>query len=225
MKNLSLITALMLSLGVAACHKKETKQEERARAPAVVQAPVAMPAATPPAAQTSEERERAEKQAKLDYATMEDKYMNDPRAQWASSAKASTTYGERDGKASDSYLPKGATGPIDGERWANDRTDLGFDWLELGFAKAVNATEIRIVFPFNDGVETVSKVELQDTDGNWHTVWSGINDDKDGDSVRRAWFVKAFEKTAYRAKAMKVTIANSLKGGYKKIDAVQLVGD
>ena len=225
MKNLTLIATLMLSLGVAACHKKEAKTEEPASAPAVVQAPVATPAVTPSAEQSKEERERAEKQDALDFATMEDKYVNDPRAQWASSAKASTIYGQRDGKADDTYLPKGATGPIDGKRWANDQTDLGFDWLELGFDKAVNATEIRVVFQFNDGVETISKVELQDTDGNWHTVWSGINDDKDGERVRRSWFVRTFEKTAYKVKGMKVTIANSLKGGHKKIEAVQLIGD
>ena len=41
MKNLTLIATLMLSLGVAACHKKEAKQEEPASAPAVVQAPAA----------------------------------------------------------------------------------------------------------------------------------------------------------------------------------------
>jgi len=41
----------------------------------------------------------------------------------------------------------------------------------------------------------------------------------------RTWFVRSFEKTAYKVKAVKLTIANSVARGYKEVDAVQLVGD
>ena len=81
------------------------------------------------------------------------------------------------------------------------------------------------MLPSGQGVEAVNKVELQDTDGKWNTVWEGVSDVKKDDRGNRTWFVKTFNKTAYKAKAVKVTYANNLQHDYKVIDAVQLVGD
>ena len=161
----------------------------------------------------------------MDYAVMEDKYLNDPRAQWATGGQASSTYGDGDGKPSDTYSPKSAAGPVDGNYWSNSHSDLGFDWLEMAFARPVSATEVRIVFLGGKGAEAVNKLELQDTDGKWNTVWSGISDVKRDDRGGRTWFVRSFEKTAYKVKAVKFTIANNVQHGYKEVDAVQLVGD
>ena len=79
--------------------------------------------------------------------------------------------------------------------------------------------------PSGQGVEAINKVELQDTDGKWNTVWEGVSDVKKDDRGNRTWFVKTFTKTAYKAKGVKVTYANNLQHDYKVIDAVQLVGD
>lgn len=229
MKQLTVMALTLSCLALASCGKKpvEVSSGPATMAPAPAPVPTPAPAPTPAAkAQTSEAQEElAKKQALMDYATMEDKYLNDPRAQWAIGAQASSIYGEGDGKPSDSYFPKSAAGPVDGSYWSNNHSDLGFDWLELSFAKPVSATEVRIVFPDGKGAEAVNKLELQDTDGKWNTVWAGISDVKRDDRGRRTWFVRSFKKTPYKVKAVKFTIANNVQQGYKEVDAVQLVGD
>ncbi len=205
---------------LAGCGKKKPVETVEPAPPVVTQAAPA-PAAEP----TAEERERAEKQAKLDYATMEDKYINDPRAQWASSAKASSTYGDDNGKTpSDSNVAGNTTGPADGKRWSNNHQDIGFDTLELGYAKPVDATEVRVVVP-GGCVEAISKIELQGVDGAWTTAWSGLSDIKEDKRGSRTWFVRTFDKTAGKVNGVRVTFANNVFIGYKEVDAVQLVGD
>jgi hypothetical protein len=226
MNNTTRLALLLAPLMLVAC-KKHTVET----APAVVVAPVpvAATAATPapaadPAELTDEQREAADKKARFDYGVMEDKYINDPRAQWASSATASSTFG--DPKPSESTVASvAAVGPVDGKHWTNNNIEIGFDWLELGFAKPVQATEVRLVVNEGEGVEAISKVELQDTDGKWNTIWSGLSDVKKDKRGSRTWFVRTFEKTPYKVKAVKYTIANNVQRTYKDVDAAQLVGD
>lgn len=219
MKHLTVLTLLLSSLALTSCGKKP---QEAATAPASAPAPVAQ---TPPAAEPSaEQTERAAKMALLEYGAMEDRYLNDARAQWAASAKASSTFGDEDGRTpSEVSLAKNAVGPVDGKTWTNNHQDIGFDWLEVGFDKPVSATEVRAVF--TDGVESINKVELQDTDGKWVTVWSGLSEVARDERGSRTWFVRSFEKTAYQVKAVKLTLANNVARGYKEVDAVQLVGE
>jgi hypothetical protein len=196
-------------------------------APAATAEPATSPTAAPsePVDSTDAQRETAKKQALMDYSTMEDRYMNDATAQWAASAMASSTFGDEDGKVpAESNLAANVVGPLDDKSWSNNKQDIGFDWLETTFAKPVTATEVRIVFAGGDGVEAVSKIELQDTSGKWNTVWSGLSDVKRDQRGRRTWFVRTFAATTYKAKAMKVTVANNVERGYKVVDAVQLVG-
>lgn len=228
MKRNAIVGAMIVAAALAACKKQEKAEEAPVvAAPVPVTAPDPATAGNIPAAeQTDEQRAMAKKQALLAYGVMEDKYINDPRAQWASEAKASSVFGDQDGKTpSDSSLAKNAAGPSDGRTWTNNHIDQGFDWLEATFATPVNATEVRIVLPSGQGVEAVNKLELQDTDGKWHTVWEGVSDVKKDERGNRTWFVKTFDKTAYKAKGVKVTYANNLQHDYKVVDAVQLVGD
>ncbi|MFZ6800998.1 hypothetical protein [Undibacterium sp. Di24W] len=228
----SLLSALLAisCLIVVGCNKKTPDATAVASASAVVNAPTA---ATPapkasqePAEETPEQQEMAKKKALMDYAKMEDQYINDSKAQWARDAKASSTFGEKDGSGpSSSNLATNAKGPVDGKDWTNNNQDIGFDWLELSYEKPVAATEVRVVFEGGDGVEAISKIELQSTDGKWNTVWEGISDQKRDNRGSRTWYVRSFEKTNYKAKAVKVTLANNLERGYKVIDAVQLVGE
>jgi hypothetical protein len=218
----------MSTLILTACQKKDKQEEAPAAAPVPAAAPAPAPAAAAPAAAapTAEQEELARKQALLDYGTMEDKYLNDPKGQWAATAKASSTFGDDNGREpSPVNMAKNAAGPSDDNDWSNNNQDKGFDWLELGYAKPVNATEVRVIVPGGDGVEAINKVELQDTDGKWNTVWSGISDVKQDRRGNRTWFVRTFDKTAYKVKGVKITIANNIQRGYKKVDAVQLVGE
>lgn len=230
MKKISTLALILSSTLIVACHKKAP---EAAPEIPVVAAPAPAPAtpaavATPvtPTEQTPEQKELAAKQALMDYGVMEDKYMNDTRAQWASSAKASSTFGDDNGKTpSDSSIAANIKGPVDGKTWTNNHQELGFDTVETGYDKPVAATEVRVAFDNGSGVEAISKVELQDIDGKWNVVWTGISEVKKDTRGRRTWFVRSFDKTTYKAKAVKITLANNLEHGYKVVDAVQLVGD
>lgn len=218
--NAPLLFALMASCALVACKKKE----EPVAAP-VAQAQAAAPAPAPAPAPVVDE-EAAKKKALLDYATMEDNYLNDAKGQWAVDARASTTFGDDDGKKPSSVNEaKNATGAPDGSEWSNNRQDIGFDWLELAYSKPVTATEVRLVIPEDDGSEAVTKVELQAEDGKWNTVWSGVSDVKPDERGRRTWFVKSFAPTPYKVKAVKYTFANNVQRGYKQVDAAQLVGE
>jgi len=228
MKKYSRLALLVSPLILIACGKKEA---EVAPAPVVVAAPAAAPAAAAPAAPAAPaaepaelsdaQREQQRKQALLDFATREDKYMNDPRAQYGETVKVSSTFG--DPSPSTSSMGKNAIGAVDGKEWTNGHQDIGFDWIEFGYARPVQATEVRLVI--NDGAQALTKVELQDTDGKWNVIWSGLSDLKDEKNGPRTWFVKTFDKTPYKVKAVKYTIANNVEKGYKTVDAAQLVGD
>ena len=226
MKHQATIALVMSALILSACHKKEQPEVAPAVAAPVPAAAPAAAATAPAVEQTADQQEMAKKQALLDYGTMEDKYLNDPKGQWAATAKASSTFGDDNGKEpSEVNMAKNAVGPSDDRDWSNNNQDKGFDWLELSYAKPVNATEVRVIIPGGDGVEAVNKVELQDTDGKWNTVWSGISEVKQDKRGNRTWFVRSFDKTAYKVKGVKITIANNIQHVYKKVDAVQLVGE
>lgn len=226
MNRTAAITTLILAAALAACQKSEKTVEVP-----VAAAPETAPAATPapaaePAPQTDEQREMAKKQALLAFGVMEDKYLNDARGQWASEARASSTYGDSNGQTpSSSNVVQNAVGAPDEKRWSNGNIDKGFDWIEVGFATPVNATEVRVVLPQGQGIGAINKLELQDVDGKWVTVWEGLHNEKPDQRGDRSWFVRTFEKTAYKAKGARITYANNLHHDYKVVDAVQLVGD
>lgn len=163
----SLLVVLALSCTLVAACGQKNPAEVAAAPPPPTTAPA--PAPAPAAEPTAADRERAEKQAKLDYATMEDKYINDPKAQWAASANASSTFGDEKGKTpSDSSVAANTTGPVDGKTWTNNHQDIGFDTLELAFSKPVSATDVRAVI--GDNASAISKLELRASDGTWSTV-------------------------------------------------------
>jgi hypothetical protein len=219
----------LCALAVAACGKKDKTTPDKITTPPPVVATAAsavLAAPEPPKELSDQERERQHKQARLDFAVRENDFLNDPRGQWAQSASASSTFGEGEGKQpSSSSLASNMKSKPDGATWSNNQQDMGFDHAQLIYEKPVFATDVRVVFTSAHAVESVSKVELQDVDGKWSTVWSGVSDVKPDQEGLRTWFVRSFPKTAYKVKAVQVTFANNVSRGYKEIDAVQLVGD
>jgi hypothetical protein len=211
---------LATAIALSACQKKPEEAppaSTRESAPPVAQAPAQ-------AEPTQADRERAEKQAALDYATMEDSYLNDPKGQWAKEATASSVFGETGSSgASDVNKPQNMVGKPDGRQWTNDHQDMGFDSVEASFEKPVHASEVRVVF--SDGAEAVSKLEVKGVDGAYTTVWSGLNEDPADSRGPRHWFVRKFATTAGPVQAVKVTLANAVERGYKVVDAVQLIGE
>lgn len=231
----AMVAMVALALG-AACKKKEKAADEApvtapAPAEAVDQAAEAAKAKEQADEQAKEDAERAaqekaEKADKLAYAQMEDGYLNDPKGQWASAAKASSSFGSADKAppdSQDSSTPFHATGAPNSNSWSNNNQEMGIDWLQLTFAKPVHATALRVVQ--TNGVGSVSKIELIDESGAAHEIWSGADETVQDKRGQRTWLVKTFEKTAYKVTGAKVSFANAVVSGYKEVDGVQLVGE
>ena len=229
MKHGLLALSITVALALGAC-KKEAAETVADTAPTAVSETTSEPApATEPATETSaEDSARAEQQAKLDYATMENGYITDAKGQWATSAKASSSFGDANAAPADSQssnTPWQATGAPNGGVWTNNNQDIGFDWIELGYDKPVKATEVRVVTTDDEAVQAINQVELIDTMGKAHAVWSGLSDVKPDERGSRTWFVRKFDATPYQVKAVKITFANNVASGYKNVDAVQLTGE
>ena len=229
------MAALALSAGAACKKKDKTEATGAAGSAAATETPTEVAAPAPDPAKTAEEaaaeaeQEAAGKQHKkelLEYATMEDRYLNDPKGQWASAAKASSSFSSAGKEPADSQAsntPWQATGAPNADTWTNDNQDMGIDWLELTYAKPVAATEVRAVLRASVGA--LSKVELIDEAGTAHEVWNGTDEVKPDRRGPRTWFVHTFDKTPYKVAKAKLSFANAVSTGYKEVDAVQLIGE
>lgn len=223
------LPCLMLGLAsVSACKKQEA---EPATPPPAAETSVATaPAAAVDPAQEEAARQAADKKAAIERALKEQTIVEDAKGQWAVSATASSTYSyDKSPTANLEYTAMKATGKPDvesygdaGSSWTSEKSDGGIEWLELGFATPVNATELRIRQNFNPGA--VVKLELIDEAGSRHTVWEGVDETVYPPSTT-SWLVRSFEKTGYKAKGARITLATNAVPGWNEIDAVQLIGE
>lgn len=144
----------------------------------------------------------------------------DVNGQWATTATASTEYG------TDSWSAKQATGKPnvtaagdDINAWAPAEKNKGLETLELSYAKAVYAEGVRIRENLGDG--SVTKIELKDTAGTYHTIWTGTDA-----TTGLNYLQVAVAKTAYQVNGVKVTFDTTLSpNDWSEVDAVQLVGE
>ena len=171
--------------------------------------------------------DQLEKEKKVKEALEEEKILNDTSGQWAISAEASSSYQDHTGK--DSWSADQMTGKPNvenygdnGNAWTSKEADQGLEWVQLTFAKAVNANEVRIRQTYNPGA--IIKVELIDEKGKNHTVWEGVDKTKyEPDKIQ--YFFSKFDKTDYKTKTVKITLATNSVQGWNEIDAVQLIGN
>jgi sugar lactone lactonase YvrE len=106
----------------------------------------------------------------------------------------------------------------DSYAWAS--LDSGtVEWLELTYANAVKPTQVNIVQNYNPSY--VVKVELIDTLGNYHEIYSGNGAQQDTCPFTLSIPVASAD---YQAVGVKVTIDQSTLGDWNEIDAVELVG-
>jgi hypothetical protein len=139
--------------------------------------------------------------------------------QWAVSATASSWYGN-----GENWSPAQAAGEPDvtscsddARAWASFGSDT-IEWLELTYATPVNPTQVNIVQTYNPS--SVVKVELIDTQGNYHEIYSGT-----GTAAGMCPFTLNIPVVAdYQAVGVKITIDQSTLGDWNEIDAVELVG-
>jgi hypothetical protein len=226
-----LLVTLLSSLCITACSKKnETPAEDASNNTEQASSIVAEAVNTPPPVEAVvEDPEIAKKRKAMEFALKEDEIKNDPKGQWAVNAKASTSYAGNLENPEASYHPMQATGvpnvdrhSDDSSSWATKEADAGIEWIELDYAKPVNATEIRIRQTFNPGA--IIKVELFDESGTAHNIWQGP-DMTNYPSNEIAWLNVAVEKTEYKTQKVKITLATNAVDGWNEIDAVQLIGE
>jgi predicted small lipoprotein YifL len=186
----------------------------------------AAPAPVEPVAPAEDPELIAKKQA-IEFALAEQKIADETNGQWAASAKASSTYNQAKDQAS--YSEWQATGAPNVERygdngnsWTSKDADAGVEWLQVGFAKPVHASEIRI--RQNNAPGAIIKVELIDEKNNSHTVFEGMDANKYPPHAI-VWFTQATAKTDYVVTGAKITLATNAVYGWNEIDAVQLVGE
>jgi hypothetical protein len=187
-------------------------------APAAATAAPAAPVAPPTAA----EREAERKKAQIEWALKQDEIKSDPHGQWATDAKASSTF--NDAKGNTSYSANQATGEPNvqtysttPQAWSSKTPDSGIEWLELTFAKPVRANAVRV--RESSGSGALIKIEVFDEKGAAHTVWTGADSTKELN-----YLIAEFPKTAFMTNRVKLTLATNVVGGWNQIDAVQLVG-
>jgi len=145
--------------------------------------------------------------------------------QWAISATASTQYSASSWSAAKATGPPDTTGCGDiVSAWAPAASrglfgatpnGPGPEWLQLTYAKPVHAVGIRVHETYMAGF--VYQVDLTDTSGVPHTVWSG------GDATScPGWLEIEFPATPYLVTGVTLHTA---KPGYEEVDAVELVGE
>ena len=151
------------------------------------------------------------------------KIIADTAGQWATSAKAGSQYGNS------GYAAMKSTGapdvPIVGDSpsaWCPAGKNSGTDWLEVSFAKPVNATEVRVRQTNCPG--SIVKIEAFEADGTAHLWWEGADTYKHSDLRETVWFAVRVPKTSYLVAKVKITLNLAAIPGWKQIDAVQLVG-
>ncbi|MFA6475632.1 MAG: hypothetical protein WCV88_05570 [Patescibacteria group bacterium] len=144
----------------------------------------------------------------------------DVNGQWAATATASTEYG------TDSWAAKQATSlpnvesyGDNGNSWAHLERNKGLETLSLTYSKAAYATGVRIHETYGSGA--VTKVELKDIDGVYHSVWAGT------DTTTSIGYLQIpVDKTSYQVNGVRITVDTTLvPDEWVEIDAVQLVGE
>ncbi len=153
----------------------------------------------------------------------EAKILNDPSAQWATTAKAGSEYG------APNYAAAKMTGapnvPVAGdsvEAWCHNSSAQGLEWIELTYSTPVHATEARVRQTNAPGA--IVKVEAIEPDGTTHRWWEGIDPYKAPAQRDLAWFAVRVPATPYLVAKLKITLNLAAVPGWKEIDAVQLVG-
>lgn len=149
--------------------------------------------------------------------------LEDPRGQWATRATASSEYGRERYNAAQATGPPNVPGYSDHpSAWCPSGAAGGPEWLEVGFGRAVRATEVRVRQTLTPG--SLVKVELVDPDGGSRVLWEGTDPHLyPGNEV--AWFVLRFPPPPAPVDRVRLSFDIGRRPGWKQIDAVQLVGD
>jgi hypothetical protein len=139
--------------------------------------------------------------------------------QWASSAAASSEYGNPD------WAAKQATGKPnvsecgdDTSAWASADKDTE-EWIELSFDQPVIPTEVNIYETFNP--DQIVKVELVDVVSGYHEIYTNVPF-----AASQCPYILSIPVpfVDFTVSGIRITIDQSKIGNWNEIDAVELVG-
>jgi outer membrane protein assembly factor BamB len=146
-----------------------------------------------------------------------------PSWRWAISATASTEWSSTDFSAMQAAgAPDSVPCGDDARSWTPATGASDPEWLETRYERAVSSTGV-VVYetflspafgPSSGGF--VYQIDLIDTHGAYHTLWSGVDPTPCGGRLEPTW-----EATEYLAIGVRV---HTQAAGYEEIDAVALVG-
>lgn len=141
---------------------------------------------------------------------------------WASSAKASSSLGDTDWSPDQALMePDTFECGDSGTAWAPRSSDTK-DWLELGFAVPVYATQVIIYQSFNP--TQITSVQLIEPNGKTHEVYRGDPRDESMNCPYKT-VITWDTPLAYMTEKIRITVDQSKLGlGRAEIDAVQLSG-
>jgi Tfp pilus assembly major pilin PilA len=138
--------------------------------------------------------------------------------QWAASGSASSEWG------SSSWTAQQATGAPDTtdcgddtSAWASAGTNT-IEWINLAYTTPVHATKVVIYENYNPSYITL--VELQDTNGSYHTIYTA----SPKTMACPNQLTISINKTSYLVKAVRITVDQTTLNSWNEIDAVQLIG-
>jgi hypothetical protein len=139
-------------------------------------------------------------------------------SQWAVSATASSSYAFPDwGPNRASGAPEINACVDDPRAWASARGN-GVEWLQLSYARPVNAAEVRIHQTYGRGA--ISRVTLLDKEGNAQVVWEGI----DASDPCPGVLLLRTDPSTMKASEVRIDLDESRTGMWNQIDSVELVG-
>ncbi|MEA3308565.1 MAG: hypothetical protein U9Q70_03510 [Chloroflexota bacterium] len=139
-------------------------------------------------------------------------------SQWALQAEASSEYGRPNWSAARATgAPDVPACRDDARAWASARGN-GMAWLELSYAEAVFATEVRVYQTLGRG--GIARVLLLDNNGGEHLVWEGTDQTRPCPGV----LTVSLSRESYLVTGVRVELDESRTGFWNEIDAVELVG-
>ena len=138
--------------------------------------------------------------------------------QWGVGASASSRFGDED------WSPIQAAGAPDTTEctdapsaWAS-QMGSGEEWLEVYYETAVEPSDVNIYQTY--GATQITKVELLDTQGNYHEIYSGEPSETECPFVMQI----GITDWDYEAVAVNISFDESFLNYWNEIDAVELVG-
>jgi hypothetical protein len=144
----------------------------------------------------------------------------DVGAQYASSAEASSQYGETSYSAMQATgapnVPSASDNPL---AWTPENSDEGEATLTVSFEHAVTPTGVRIFETYNPGA--VVRIEAFDLDEEeWVVLWEG--QELTNDEMRV--FSPELDEVEFQTNQLRITLDTEAVSGWNEIDAVELIG-